>query len=105
MRGDAVSLSVSRHRRTSADRGGAHSLSVSHCSRAEDDDWEADDFDAKLKLPDKEKEEWSDEEGHEAHLKPDADARERLRPVRATSPRPRTATPVLPTLPTACSSR
>ena len=41
-------------------------LSVSYCSRVQDDDWEADDFDAKLKLPDKEKEEWSDEEGHEA---------------------------------------
>ena len=40
----------------------------------EDDDWEADDIDAKLTLPGggKEEETWSDEEGHDAHKQPDA---------------------------------
>ena len=52
----------------------------------EDDDWEADGIDEKLKLPQGKDEEWSDEEGHEAHLKPDPAELTKNQP---TAPKPK----------------
>ena len=53
-----------------------------------DDDWENDDLPDKLKLGTKdEKEEWSDEEGHDAHLQP---VEEKKEPPKPQAPKPKT---------------
>jgi len=54
-----------------------------------DDDWEAEDIGDKLKLPAKEEEQWSDEEGHDSMA--GAEEKPAIKPATPAPPKPKSA--------------